>query len=109
MEANHKEVLYAKLNGETARLAWPELQRHFARGVVIKVGPGLDLVEVATQFALDDKSSILNQMNAGLVARASAEDAIGWNERQSVFWAVVAAPWVLVQEIAQPDGKPTLD
>lgn len=100
MEPSQKEVLYAKLNGETARLAWQELQRHFARGVVIKVEPGIDLVEVATQFALDDKQAILNQLNAGLIARASNADAIDWNAQQSVFWAVVAAPWVLVQEIA---------
>lgn len=99
MESIQKKILHAKLNGETARLAWQELQRHFARGVVIKVAPGLDLVEVATQFALDDKQAILNHLNTGAVASASAEDAIGWNERRSVFWAVVTAPWVLVQEI----------
>ncbi len=105
MEPSQKEVLYAKLNGETARLHWQELQRHFARGVVIKVEPGLDLVEVATQFALDDKQAISGQLNAGLVAQASTEDAIAWNERQAVFWAVVAAPWVLVQEISAPAGS----
>lgn len=100
MEPNPREVLYAKLNGETARLAWRELERHFARGVVIKVEPGVDLVEVATQLATDDTAAIVAGLNAGRLARATAEDAIAWNERQAVFWAVVAAPWVLVQEIA---------
>lgn len=100
MESNPREVLYAKLNGETARLSWRELERHFARGVVIKVEPGVDLVEVATQLATDDTAAIAAGLNAGHLARATAEDAIAWNERQTVFWAVVAAPWVLVQEIA---------
>jgi len=35
-----------------------------------------------------------------LVSRASTEDAIVWNAQQSQFWAVVAAPWVLIQEVA---------
>lgn len=101
METDHKEILYAKLNGETARIAWYELQRHFARGVVIKVEAGVDLVEVATQFALDDKAAILNYMDSGQIARASDADALGWSAGDTVFWAVVAAPWVLVQETAE--------
>ncbi|MBI5331444.1 MAG: DUF2288 domain-containing protein [Betaproteobacteria bacterium] len=92
------EILRAKLNGETARLAWPELQRHFARGVVIRVAPDLDLVEVAVAVAQDRRAEVETWMAQGRVARASSEDAIAWNERRRELWAVVAAPWVLVQE-----------
>ena len=102
MEASSREILYAKLNGETARLHWRELERHFARGAVIKVEPGIDLVGVAAQLAIDDGTATVAQLEVGLIARASAEDAIVWNARQAVFWAVVVAPWVLVQEISQP-------
>src|SRR5690554_6148842 len=38
------------LNGETARIAWRELERHFARGAVVTVDPGLDLIDVAVFF-----------------------------------------------------------
>ena len=39
------DLLRAKLNLETAQLGWPELERHFARGDVIKVAIGVDLVD----------------------------------------------------------------
>lgn len=100
MEPNSREVLYAKLNGETARLPWRELEHHFARGAVIKVEAGVDLVEVATQLATDDMAVIVTNLSEGRLARASTEDAMAWNARQAEFWAVVAAPWVLVQEIS---------
>lgn len=38
------DILRAKLNAETGKLVWNELERHFARGVVIKVAGDLDLL-----------------------------------------------------------------
>lgn len=93
------EVLRAQLNSETGKLSWKELERHFARGVVIRVERGLDLVDVAARFAQDDKATVERWLTEGQIARASAEDAVDWNERQPTFWAVVTAPWVLVQEV----------
>ena len=93
------ELLRAQLNGETGKLTWKELDRHFARGAVIRVAPGLDLVEVAARIARDDKATIEAWMQDGRINRASTEDALDWNQRQPSFWAVVVAPWVLVQEI----------
>ncbi len=94
-----RELLHARLNAETGRLGWAELQRHFARGVVIKVAAGMDLVEVALAIAEDDRQAVAAWMEAGRIARAETDDAIAWNDRAAHFWAVVAAPWVLVQEI----------
>lgn len=90
------------LNGETGRITWTALQRHFARGVVIKVVGGLDLVEVAARIAADDVASVDGWLREGQVTRAGTDDALAWQASQAVFWAVVTAPWVLVQEIA-PD------
>ena len=92
------ELLRAKLNAETGRLAWKELERHFARGVVILVAEGLDLVEVAFRISRDDKSTVESWMAQGQVRRATTDDALAWHEHQRQFWAVVAAPWVLIQE-----------
>jgi hypothetical protein len=94
------ELLRAKLNAETGRLRWPELQRHYARGAVLKVTPDLDLVEVAVSIAEDDRASVEAWLHAGRLARASDADALDWATRLPEFWAVVAAPWVLIQEIA---------
>jgi hypothetical protein len=94
------EILRAKLNAETGKLTWSELERHFARGVVIKVAGDLDLVEVALAMSHDDKSVVESWLTQGRIARAATEDAIAWHAQQSQFWAVVAAPWVLIQEVA---------
>jgi len=94
------ELLRAKLNAETGKLAWSELERHFARGVLIKVAAELDLVEVAVAMSRDDKTAVETWLAQGSIARASTEDALAWHAQQSQFWAVVAAPWVLIQEVA---------
>jgi hypothetical protein len=96
--ATHAELI-AHFNSQTARLAWPELVRHFARGVVVKVAPGMDLVAVAVAMTQDRVDEIEAWTQAGQIQRASDDDARDWHEQNSVFWAVVVAPWVLVQEI----------
>ncbi|MCA1978302.1 MAG: DUF2288 domain-containing protein [Thiobacillus sp.] len=94
------DILRAKLNLETARLAWPELERHFARGVVVRVKPGFDLVEAALQVAENNAAAVQDWLADGTLARAEPDDARRWHAAQQVFWGVVVAPFVLVQEIA---------
>ena len=91
--------MHDKLNAETGRIGWPELQRHFARGVVIRVDGALDLVQVACAFVEDDRPAVEGWLKDGQVAKASLEEARRWEEARTEFWAVVAAPWVLAQEI----------
>ena len=99
------DILRAKLNLETAQLAWRELERHFARGSVIKVEAGMDLVDAALQVAENNAATIQAWLTEGRIARAELADAEDWHARQPMFWAVVVAPWVLVQEAAsQPDS-----
>ena len=90
--------LETHLNAETGRIRWTELERHFARGVVVRVDPALDLVAVAAAFVRDDEAAVMDWMTAGRVWRAVAEDARDWHARDPELWAVVAAPWVRVQE-----------
>ena len=52
------EQITARLNTETARIEWKELERHFARGVLLTVSPELDLVEVGAHMIHDDKHII---------------------------------------------------
>ena len=94
------EILHAKLNGETARVAWVELQRHHARGVVVQVATELDLIEVAVAMARDDGAAISCWMQAGQVGKLSDDTARDWLARDPDLWSVVVAPWVLVQERA---------
>ncbi|WP_455208592.1 DUF2288 domain-containing protein [Kaarinaea lacus] len=91
------ELLYQKLNLETGKISWPELQRYFARGVVIIVAKELDLVEVAQLFSLDRKDQIKDWLSRELIRNATDDDAKQWHNSQQVFWAVAVAPWVLIQ------------
>lgn len=95
-----REILRAKLNLETAQLAWPELERHFARGDVIKVATGMDLIDAALNIAENNAATVQEWLAEGRIARAQLSDAEDWHARKPMFWAVVVAPWVLVQEVA---------
>lgn len=97
MNDNDLPELRDLLNAQTGRIGWGELQRHFARGVVLNVASGLDLVEVAARLVEDDRAAVEDWMKTGLLAKASLDDARRWDRDQTQFWAVVAAPWVLVQ------------
>jgi hypothetical protein len=88
-----------KLNLETGKLSWAELQGFFARGVVIVVNPELDLIEIAAHISDDNAFEIEQLINQQQVSRANDDHARHWLENDPTFWAVVVSPWVLVQEI----------
>ena len=88
------------LHAECGELAWRELLPHFARGVVVRVAPGLDLITVAHAFRDDDSERVDAWLHTGAVGRASDDDARHWSRIEPVFRAIVVAPWVLAQELA---------
>lgn len=96
------EDIKKNLNHETATIGWKELLKHFARGVVINVDAGMDLIDVAHGMATDDVKLIESWLNDGTVRRATDSDARDWTAREPLFWCVVTAPWVLVQEQKDP-------
>ncbi len=96
--AQEKKLLHAKLNTETSQIAWSELLRYFAGGLVIVVSNDLDLVDVAARFSIDDKATVEQWLNQGKLAKATDEQATTWLGADTLLWAVVARPWVLVQE-----------
>ena len=89
--------LHDKINRETARVRWSELERHFAHGSVIYVSTELDLVEVALRIAHDDKEHIGRWMAEGKVAKVSDVQAQTWQAADAQLWASVVSPFVLVQ------------
>jgi hypothetical protein len=93
-----RDELKAKLNLETSRIHWHELQTYFARGQVVRVSPDLDLLEVATELAADNKARFEQLMNDGRVGEVAPDTARDWYDRNAELWAVVIAPWVLVQD-----------
>ncbi len=83
---------------QTARIHWPELERHFARGAVLQVAADLDLVAVAAALADDDKAAAGDWLNHGQLRQLDAAVAKAWASGEPQLWAVVVAPWILVQE-----------
>jgi len=103
MEATEKgsEIFRAKLNMETAQIAWNELQRFFAGGTAISVSSELDLVEVAYLMSRDNTAQIQQWMKDGKFGKVTDEQAATWIETDALVWAVVVNPWVLVQPVRQ--------
>lgn len=92
------QELKIKLNKETAKINWQELQRFYASGSVIAVSADMDLIEVASQFSVDNSSAVSSWLEAGSVYKVDDKQAGLWFEQETEFWAVVVAPWVLIQE-----------
>lgn len=91
------ELIRARINLETARIPWRELQRFFAAGKVMRVGPGLDLVEVAVCIEQDDLDRVEAWTSSGELQPVGDVEARRWIEDDAQLWAVVVKPWVLVQ------------
>lgn len=90
-------ALKAKLNQETARIAWSDLQRFFANGSALAVHSDLDLLDVAVAMAQDQAEQINRWIKAGLLGPVSDQQALEWHEENPSLWALVIKPWVLVQ------------
>ena len=101
-ESAPKLNLKDQLNLETGQMDWPELQTYFARGIVVIVAQGYDLLETAAKLHKDEKEAIQTMITAGDITRANDDHALDWLKREPTFWSVVMAPWLLVQE--KPEG-----
>ncbi|WP_166256911.1 DUF2288 domain-containing protein [Marinobacter salicampi] len=99
MSAPHQaDDLKEKLNLETSQIGWHDLQTYYARGHVVRVSPELDLLDVAVQLTADNKAQFEQWLGAGQVGEVEPEIARAWYEKNTELWAVVIAPWVLVQD-----------
>lgn len=94
---HEKKIEKEKLNQETARIAWADLQKHFARGVVYQVDPSLDLIEVGYQMSVDNREQVGQWLDQELLGKVTDRQAGHWYETSAVLWATVVQPWVLVQ------------
>ena len=98
-------LLRTEYLSQTARIRWRELQTWYASGSVIRVGGELDLVDVAVQLGMDNTARFEQWIAAGSIVRVADDQALAWFEADQELWAVVAPPWVLVQQRPAPqDG-----
>lgn len=90
--------LKTTINQQTATINWCELERFFAAGKAVFVAQHLDLIDVAEQLINDNVQQFEIWRQAHAVQAVSDEQARSWHETNQQVWAVVIAPWVLVQE-----------
>ena len=64
------------------------------------VEPALDLIEVAQAVAENKADKVSAWLASGEVGKVAESRALELVERDPVLWAVVVAPWVLVQDRA---------
>ncbi|MDC0662988.1 DUF2288 domain-containing protein [Marinobacter sp. SS21] len=93
-----RDELKDKLNLETSRIGWHDLQTYYARGHVVRVAAELDLLDVAAELVADNKQQFEAWLQAGTVGDVPTDLAQSWYDCNAELWAVVIAPWVLVQD-----------
>jgi hypothetical protein len=91
--------LIARLNGETAKIEWHQLQKHYATGSVVAVDKGFDLIKVAIALNQDDTEQVKQWLAEGKMSDMSNQQAQSWYDQNSLVWALVLPPFVLVQEV----------
>ena len=102
-DAAQRDAEFARINSETAKIAWHELQKFFAQGKAVQVSSGLDLVEVAYELSRDNKELFEAWLAAGQVGVVTDTQAREWLDANALMWAVVVRPWVLVQPVLRDD------
>ena len=85
------------MHGQTAQLAWSELARFFAAGKVLFIAPELNLVEVAAAVSADDTEQVSKWLELQQLSSVNDQQAADWQQSDQLMWAVVTAPWVLIQ------------
>ncbi|KGQ70416.1 hypothetical protein A1D23_00980 [Chelonobacter oris] len=89
------------LNQQTAKIHWHELQPHFARGKVLYIDPDLDLLEVAQAMVQDNSRYIAALIAQKRLYAVTETQARQFYQDNQLMWAVVLAPWVLAQPVAE--------
>ena len=99
-EASERDpaVVRQKLNHDTAKIKWGALHEHQLIECVIAVSADLDLIDVAYEFTFDNHDQVKAWMEQEQIMKVSDEQAQQWKTEDRELWAVVVAPWVLVQE-----------
>jgi len=86
-----------KLNLETAKIEWKDLQLFFAQGKLLVVEPSSDLVEVAAIVADNSIEKLENLIAKSQVSFATPSWIKLNCQETTLLWAVVVSPYVIAQ------------
>jgi len=96
MTENSQET-FARLNQETAKIDWQELQRYYASGNMVEIDTSIDLIKTGVEIVHDNKAVIESLIAENKIKPVDDSRAKQWLEQKQTLWAVVIKPWVLVQ------------
>ena len=99
-QQTEEQELIARLNSETAKIAWHDLQTHYAAGNVLGIAAAADLIKVAIALNRDDAAQIKQWLDDSSLFEISDQQATEWHESNQQLWALVLPPFVLVQQVA---------
>ena len=88
-----------ELAQECAPIYYKEIERFFAKGVLILVGKDLDILDVALVVQNDDSEQLKQWLDSKKIIRVTDEHALKWSQGETQLLAVTVVPWLLVQEI----------
>jgi len=92
---------YQELKGECAPVFYKEIEKFFAKGMLVLVTNELDIINVALAIQNDQKEQMEQWIKDKQVIRVHDEHAISWSKTNEPLMAITAVPWVLVQEISE--------
>jgi hypothetical protein len=86
-----------KLNMETAKLSWRELEVFFAKGTLLQVALGEDLIATAELIATNNQSELEKLIVDKKIEFATPEWIRSNCQPTTELWTLVVAPYVLCQ------------
>lgn len=92
-----QQSTFQRLNQETAKIHWQELQRYYAGGNMVEIDNTLDLVKTGVEIVQDNKALIESLITEGKIKPVDDKRAQNWLDKNQTLWALVIKPWVLVQ------------
>ena len=89
--------LKERLNLETAKISWKEIEAFFAKGTLLQIEESEDLVNVAELIAANNEKEIETLIVNKKIAFATTDWVRKNCKPTTQLWTVVVAPYVLCQ------------
>ncbi len=94
----------AELVRQTALISWSELARQHAAGNILGVAVHFDLIDIGRAMQADRSDLLATWLADGSVYRIDDLQAIEWQRENTQFWALVIAPFVVIQAYVKTPG-----
>jgi hypothetical protein len=94
-----RDATRLRLEENLGQVQFSDLRAHLDRDAVFVVEGTLSLMDCAVSVAMDDVELIQGWISSGELRKPSRQERVDWPGREApLWWAVVVAPFVLVQD-----------